>query len=67
MKRHIAGKTVKGACMTELAEPNIRAIREAAQISQSQFAKLISVNRQPVVVFPVGSLNRFDMKSGAFG
>lgn len=44
MRRHIAGKTVKGARMTQLAEPDIRAIREAARISQSQFAKLISVN-----------------------
>ena len=30
--------------MTELTEPDVRAIREAAQISQSQFAKLIGVN-----------------------
>src|SRR5438270_10654038 len=46
MKRHIAGKSVRGARTTELsdAEPNIRAIREAAKISQPQFAKLIGVN-----------------------
>lgn len=44
MKRHIAGKPVRGARTTELAEPDVRAIREAAQISQSQFAKLIGVN-----------------------
>ncbi|MBC7711346.1 MAG: helix-turn-helix domain-containing protein [Rhizobacter sp.] len=46
MKRHMAGKTVRGARVTEVAEPdvNVRAIREAASISQSQFAKLIGVN-----------------------
>ena len=43
MKRHMAGKAVRGARVTEIAEPdvNVRAIREAASISQSQFAKLI--------------------------
>jgi putative transcriptional regulator len=44
MKRHMAGKNVRGAVVTELKEPDVRAIREAAQISQSQFAKLIGVN-----------------------
>lgn len=44
MKRHMAGKVVRGARTTELPEPDIRAIREAAKISQSQFAKLIGVN-----------------------
>ena len=44
MKRHIAGKTVRGAKTTELSTPDVRTIREAAQISQSQFAKLIGVN-----------------------
>jgi putative transcriptional regulator len=46
MKRHVAGKVVRGARITEVAEPdvNVRAIREAASISQSQFAKLIGVN-----------------------
>jgi putative transcriptional regulator len=44
MKRHMAGKSVCGARTTELAEPDIRAIREAAKISQAQFAKLIGVN-----------------------
>jgi len=44
MRRHIAGKTVRGARTLELTEPDIRAIREAARISQSQFAKLIGVN-----------------------
>jgi putative transcriptional regulator len=44
MKRHMSGKKVRGAVVTELKEPDVRAIREAAQISQSQFAKLIGVN-----------------------
>ena len=44
MKRHVAGKSVRGARTTKLAEPDVRAIREAAQISQSHFAKLIGVN-----------------------
>ncbi len=46
MKRHMAGKAARGARVTEVAEPdvNVRAIREAASISQSQFAKLIGVN-----------------------
>jgi len=44
MNRHRAGKVVRGAKTTELVEPNVRAIREAAKISQSQFAKLIGVN-----------------------
>lgn len=49
MKRHIrdstaGGKVVRGAVATELPAPDVRVIREAAQISQSQFAKLIGVN-----------------------
>ena len=44
MKRHIAGKRVRGAKTTQLSAPDVRTIREAANISQSQFAKLIGVN-----------------------
>jgi hypothetical protein len=33
MKRHMAGRSVRGARTMELAEPDIRAIREAAKIS----------------------------------
>lgn len=43
MKRHIAGKSVRGV-RTELAEPDVRAVREATKISQAQFARLIGVN-----------------------
>jgi len=44
MKRHMSGKAVRGAKSTELDEPDVRAIRESAKISQSQFARLIGVN-----------------------
>lgn len=44
MKRHMAGKHVPGIRVTKVAEPDVSAIREAAQLSQSQFAQLIGVN-----------------------
>lgn len=44
MKRHMNGKSVRGARTSELAEPDIRAIREVAKVSQSQFARLIGVS-----------------------
>jgi putative transcriptional regulator len=49
MKQHMAGKTVKGLKTTTLsldadASPDVGLIREAANISQSQFARLIGVN-----------------------
>ena len=44
MKRHMAGKPIRGARVTVVDEPDVRAIRKAADISQSQFAKLIGVN-----------------------
>ena len=44
MKLHVAGKAVRGVRVTEMTEPDIRGIREAAKISQTQFAKLIGVN-----------------------
>jgi putative transcriptional regulator len=44
MKRHMAGKAIRGVIATEAAAPDVREIREAAQVSQSQFAKLIGVN-----------------------
>ena len=46
MKRHMAGKTVRGVRTTEIPAPDVRAIREAAQISQSPFAKID--RREPV-------------------
>lgn len=44
MNRHMSGKVVLGVKTTELVEPDVRAIREAAKISLSQFALLIGVN-----------------------
>lgn len=44
MKRHMAGKAVRGAVVTDLDTPDVKRIREAARISQSEFAKLIGVN-----------------------
>lgn len=44
MKRHMADRPVRGVRVTDVAQPDVRAIREAAKISQSQFAKLIGVN-----------------------
>ena len=44
MKRQLAGKIVCGARTTELPALDVRTIREAAKISQSQYAKLIGVN-----------------------
>ena len=44
MKRHISGRSVRGAKVTEPPTPDVRTIREAAKISQSQFARLIGVN-----------------------
>jgi putative transcriptional regulator len=44
MKRHMSGKSVRGARTTSVDEPDVRAIRKAADISQSQFARLIGVN-----------------------
>jgi len=44
MKRHMAGKPIRGARATVVDEPDVRAIRKAADISQSKFAELIGVN-----------------------
>ena len=44
MKRHMAGKSIRGARATVVDEPDVRAIRRAADISQPQFAKLIGVD-----------------------
>lgn len=44
MKRHMTGKPVRGARTTTVHDPDVRTIREAASISQSQFARLIGVN-----------------------
>ncbi len=44
MKQQMAGKPVRGTAFTDLDAPDVKRIRESAQISQSEFAKLIGVN-----------------------
>jgi putative transcriptional regulator len=44
LKRHLAGRAARDARTTQMDEPDVRTIREAAKISQSQFAELIGVN-----------------------
>ena len=52
MKCHMAGKAVRGVVVTNVGAPDgslnaevkVKAIRETALTSQSQFAKLIGVN-----------------------
>jgi putative transcriptional regulator len=44
MKRHIAGKRVRGARIQRVESTDVQAIRKAANLSQSRFAKLIGVN-----------------------
>jgi putative transcriptional regulator len=44
MKRHLAGRRVRGARTSRLDTTDVQAIRKAANISQSQFARLIGVN-----------------------
>lgn len=44
MKRHLAGKRVRGVRTTRVDATDIQAIRKAASLSQSRFAKLIGVN-----------------------
>jgi putative transcriptional regulator len=44
MGRHMRGQKVAGLRMTEVPEPDVKAIREAANVSQSEFARLIGIN-----------------------
>jgi putative transcriptional regulator len=44
MRRHLAGKRVRGVRTTRVDGTDIQAIRKAANLSQSRFAKLIGVN-----------------------
>ena len=44
MARHIRGKKVAGLRVYEVPEPDVRAIREAAAVSQAEFARLIGIN-----------------------
>jgi putative transcriptional regulator len=42
MGAHLRGESVRGARTVDV--PNVKAIREAAKVSQSEFATLIGVN-----------------------
>ena len=44
MARHIKGEQVSGMRLTEVPETDVKAIREAANVSQSDFARLIGIN-----------------------
>ena len=44
MKRHLAGKRVRGVRTTCIETTDVLAIRRAANLSQPRFAKLIGVN-----------------------
>ena len=44
MARHLRGECVLGMRKVEVEEPEVRSIREAAAISQSEFARLIGIN-----------------------
>ena len=44
MGRHLRGDKVAGMRVREVPEPDVKAIREAANVSQSDFARLIGIN-----------------------
>jgi putative transcriptional regulator len=44
MGRHMKGEKVAGLRITEVPEPDAKQIREAAAVSQAEFARLIGVN-----------------------
>lgn len=44
MARHLRGEKVAGIRVSEVPEPDVKAIREAANVSQSDFARLIGIN-----------------------
>ena len=44
MARHVRGERVAGMRVTEVPEPDVKVIREAANVSQSEFARLIGIN-----------------------
>ena len=44
MARHLRSEKVAGLRISEVPEPDVKAIREAANVSQSEFARLIGIN-----------------------
>jgi putative transcriptional regulator len=52
--RHRRGERVAGVRVTEITEPEPKAVREATKLSQSEFAKLVGV--------PVKTLQNWEQK-----
>ncbi len=46
MGRHARGEEVPGARVEETIEPDVKALREGAGVSQAEFARLIGVSRR---------------------
>jgi putative transcriptional regulator len=46
MGRHMRGEVVSKVRITEIQEPDVKALREDAGVSQSEFARLIGVSRR---------------------
>lgn len=44
--QHMRGKKVVGAVETLIEEPDVKALREGAGVSQAEFAQLIGVSRR---------------------
>ena len=44
MVKHMHGEKVAGLRVYEFPEPNVRAVRKAAGVSQAEFARLIWIN-----------------------
>jgi putative transcriptional regulator len=44
MARHMRGEKVQGLRVYEFPDPDVRAIREGAAVSQAEFARLIGIN-----------------------
>ena len=44
MARHVKGEQVPGMRVIKVPEPDVKSIREAAKVSQSDFARLIGIN-----------------------
>jgi putative transcriptional regulator len=44
MARHMRGEKVPGLRVYEFPDPDVRAIREGAAVSQAEFARLIGIN-----------------------
>jgi putative transcriptional regulator len=46
MGKHMRGEAVTGVRVTEIQEPDVKALREGAGVSQAEFARLIGVSRR---------------------